>query len=40
MKIYIFDRVENTVGNKKMLVASIFSLSHNVFKSRDCAEKG
>ena len=28
----LFDRVENIVGKEKMLVTSIFSFSHNVFK--------
>ena len=32
MMIFVFDRVENTVGKEKMLVTSIFSFSHNVFK--------
>ena len=32
--IFCFDRVENIVEKKeKMLVTSIFSFSHNVFKS-------
>ena len=30
--IFLFGRVENIVGKKKMLVTSIFFLSHNVFK--------
>ena len=31
MMIYVFDRVENIVGKKKMLVTSIFSFPYNVF---------
>ena len=32
--IFVFDRVENIVGKgRKMLVTSIFSFSHKVFKS-------
>ena len=42
MMIYVFDRVENIVGKgendggnkkEKMLISSISSFSHNVFKS-------
>ena len=32
MMIFVSDRVENIVGKGKMLVTSIFSFSHNVFK--------
>ena len=32
MMIFVFDRVENIVGNGKMLVARIFSFSLSVFK--------
>ena len=32
MMIFVSDRVENIVGKEKMLVTSIFSYSHNVFK--------
>ena len=30
---FVWRRVENIVGKEKMLVTSIFSFSHNVFKS-------
>ena len=33
MMISVSDRLENIVGKENMLVASIFSFSHNVFKS-------
>ena len=32
MLISLFDGVENIVGKGKMLVASIFSCSHNIFE--------
>ena len=33
LMIFVFDRVENIVEKEKMLVTSIFSFSHHVFKS-------
>ena len=36
MKVSIFHRVENIVGNGEMLVTSIFSFSRNVIKTLLC----
>ena len=33
LMIFLFDRVENTVGKGEMLVSSIFSFSQSVFQS-------
>ena len=32
MAKFVCDKVENVVGKREMLVTSIFSFSHNVFK--------